>query len=161
MSVPIGLDYVDHVSLAVADLERSLRFYVALTGVEPDLCDERIDGEGLQRVSAAPGLRMRYATLPLRNVEINLIEFSGPGDVPAPRPRQSPGTIHLCFRAGDLDGTVARMRAAGFEFVADPYTVPSFEATPGSVGLRFAYFDDPDGNHLEVISDGDQVPRTR
>ena len=98
---------------------------------------------------------MTYATLQLENVEINLIEFDAAAASGAsPNPRQAPGTMHVGFRVTDIDEVVARMRAAGFDVEMEPYTVPDSEGSPDTVGLRFVYFDDPDGNHLELVSTG-------
>ena len=155
MAAPLGLNCVNHISLAVADIDRSLDFYERLTGVAPESGVQRIAGPGLARVSAAPGLSMTYATLQLENVEINLIEFDAAAASGAsPNPRQAPGTMHVGFRVTDIDEVVARMRAAGFDVEMEPYTVPDSEGSPDTVGLRFVYFDDPDGNHLELVSTG-------
>ena len=57
-----------------------------------------------------------------------------------------PGTGygHIAISAEDLDGTLARLAAAGIEPERPPYTV-------GAGGPRIAFVRDPDGYRVELI----------
>ena len=82
---------IHHASINVADVERSLRFYVDVLGLEP-----------LDR-PAFPFPGAWLAVGPTR--QLHLIE----GDVPPDRGQ------HLAFAVDDLDATVAELRAAGVD----------------------------------------------
>jgi catechol 2,3-dioxygenase-like lactoylglutathione lyase family enzyme len=60
---------------------------------------------------------------------------------------------HYAFLVGDedFDAALARIRAAGFAYWADP-----FHERPGEVntvnGGRGVYFEDPDGHNMELLT---------
>ncbi|WP_166534268.1 VOC family protein [Blastococcus xanthinilyticus] len=110
-----GIDYVE---LTVTDLAAAKRFYAEAFGWE--FTDYRPEYAGIRRGSGdAGGLRL---------------------DAEPPRPG---GPLVLLF-SGDLDRTVAAVRAAGGQVTAGPYEFPG--------GRRF-HFRDPSGNELGVWSE--------
>ncbi|MFF8554565.1 VOC family protein [Streptomyces sp. NPDC015501] len=63
-----------------------------------------------------------------------------------------PGSMHLCFKVDDFDAVYRRMKDAGYDFLGDGYTFVAGEVTPeAALGTKVAYFNDPDGNNLEII----------
>lgn len=148
-----GLDTAAHVGISVSDLDRSVDFYRALTGMEPVVNDERIHGPGFAQSQGLPRTKLRYATFHLRNLGIDLIQFEDPAGEPGESAANRPGSMHLCFQVADLTAVYQRMRAAGYEFLGEPYTFAADDVTPpDAVGTEVAYFNDPDGTNLELIA---------
>ncbi|MEV4754814.1 VOC family protein [Micromonospora sp. NPDC049559] len=142
-----------HVGISVADLDRSVEFYRALTGREPAVRDETMHGMGFAQTQGLPAADLRYATFHLDNLGIDLIQFREPAGAPAQVAANRPGSMHLCFQVDDLAAVYARMREAGVEFLGEPYTFASGEVTPAeALGTEVAYFNDPDGTNLELIA---------
>ena len=88
----------------------------------------------------------------LRDERVRLVERAGDAGGWIDDDRQL-GERHLALYVGDVDGEAARLRAAGVEFTIDPQ-----DAT-GDV--RLAFFRDPDGTLLELLSGPPAYHRTR
>jgi catechol 2,3-dioxygenase-like lactoylglutathione lyase family enzyme len=54
------------------------------------------------------------------------------------------GFKHLALQTDDVDGVAARLKAAGTSFTVEPLDAAG--------GVRLAFFYDPDGNLLELVS---------
>jgi len=129
-----------HASLAVKDLEASLRFYVSLFGFE---CTFRADDltDEVARLTGQRGLACRLAQMkrPGEGV-VELIEFA-PAD--GSRPASGTGTVptgHLAFAVEDLDDALADVGRAGAE--------PLGEIVPFPEG-RCVYCREPGGSVFE------------
>ncbi|MEE6258854.1 VOC family protein [Plantactinospora sonchi] len=150
---PFGLRTAAHVGISVSDLDRSVAFYQALTGVAPVVRDETMRGGGFARAQGLPITRLRYATFHLENLGIDLVQFQEPAGEHASVAANRPGSMHLCFQVDDLRGVHQRMRDAGIEFLGEPYTFVVEEVSPpDAAGTEVAYFNDPDGTNLELIA---------
>jgi glyoxylase I family protein len=63
----------------------------------------------------------------------------------------APGLRHLAFRVDDIDAAAGRLHLAGIKLFSDVQTVPSTQVTyAGGVRKRLVYFQDPEGNLLEL-----------
>jgi predicted enzyme related to lactoylglutathione lyase len=62
------------------------------------------------------------------------------------------GNRHLAFYVGDVDAEAARLHAAGVEFTIEP--------TDATGDVRLAFFFDPDGALLELLSGPPRYHRT-
>jgi catechol 2,3-dioxygenase-like lactoylglutathione lyase family enzyme len=62
------------------------------------------------------------------------------------------GVRHLALYVGDVDAEAARLQAAGVEFTTEPTDVAG--------DVRLAFFHDPDGTVLELISQPPNYHRT-
>jgi glyoxylase I family protein len=113
------LDGIHHVSLNVRDHETARRWYVEKLGLLP------IDRPDF----GFPGSWMAFPD----GRQVHLIEV--PDHV-------APDGQHFAIRVGDIDATVAELRANGVE-VGEPYD------GPGGAG-RQAFLHDPSGNLLEL-----------
>lgn len=128
----IAIAGIDHIVLRVADLERSIRFYCGVLGMDVVKWNDKY---ALVHLSAGASL-------------IDLIAIDGPlgraGGGPAGRENRNVDHICLQVRDFDLAAIRAHLVAHGVE--------------PGAVGERFGaggvgpsiYLTDPDGNGLEL-----------
>jgi catechol 2,3-dioxygenase-like lactoylglutathione lyase family enzyme len=95
--------------------------------------------------------RFYAGVLGVRDPRLRLVEAPGAGDGWVDDDRQL-GLRHLAFYVGDVDAEAARLREAGVEFTIEPR-----DAT-GDV--RLAFFHDPDGTLLELLSGPPAYHRT-
>ena len=121
MSEVIGLH---HVSMVVADSERSLEFYRQVLGLEVDPTRPAL---------AFPGVWLR-----LGDRQLHLLELPNPDPV-AGRPAHGGRDRHTAISVTDLDGFARRLDAAGIAY------------TMSRSGRRALFCRDPDGNAWELI----------
>ena len=97
---------IDHVGIAVDDLEAAVARYRRLLGVEP-VHRERVDDQGVEEVLFAAGLSY-----------IQLLGALGP-DTPVGRSLASrgPGVHHVAYRVDDIEATLEHLRAEGGRLV--------------------------------------------
>jgi len=108
---------IDHVGVAVADLEAARRTWDLLLAQEPEIED-------------VPTQRVRAAMYPCG---IELLAPTAP-DSPISRflDRRGGGIHHVTLRVADLDAQLARLKAAGVALINE-------EAVPGAGGCRVAF----------------------
>lgn len=138
MDVPstAGATGLDHIGVAVADLDHALTLYAAL-GLSPSGFDEADQS--------------RIAFLPIGDTRIELLEGIG-AESPISRfvAKRGPGIHHLCFRVADVHAAHARLKAAGLELL-DPAPRPGahgctvFFVHPRSCGGVLMEFSQPPG----------------
>lgn len=116
---------LNHVSFAVRDLDRSLRFYRDLLGLAP-----------LPR----PDFGVPGAWLEVGDGQIHLIQVPEGADVGTTPGAVSPMAGHTAFHVTDYDATLAALRSAGLE-------VMETSASNGQMWVQ-----DPDGHVIELIS---------
>jgi methylmalonyl-CoA/ethylmalonyl-CoA epimerase len=106
--VTIELTDVDHVGIAVPDLEVAIEEYRRLLGVEPSH-RERVEDQGVEEVLFAVG-----------SSYIQLLGALGP-DTPVGRSLASrgPGLHHVAYRVDDLVAALEHLRAEGAHLVDD------------------------------------------
>jgi len=108
---------VDHVGVAVEDLDAARRVWDALLAETP-------------RVETVPSQKVRAAMYPCR---VELLAATAP-DSPIARflAKRGPGLHHVTLRVTGIDGELARLKAAG---------VPLVNETPvrGAEGARVAF----------------------
>lgn len=112
---------LDHIGIAVTDLQEAIRKYGALFLREPDHL-ERVEG---QKVSVAmfragePAIELLQGTEPESPI-VKYIEKRGPG------------IHHICFRVENLDEAVAEAEKAGMEKIQQ-------NDDRGAGGMRVAF----------------------
>jgi len=156
---------MDHVSLTVRDVERSVEFYSKGLGMKL-----------LRKSVVNPTPDNRYINayvysdhflLELVTAETSASEQQSPGSFQKAM-RGAIGITHLGVRVRDLDAAVARMKAAGAMMIGEPIEVtkdrvetlyfaqgvdPSirYVRSPSKKPWRVALFSDPDGVTIELI----------
>jgi catechol 2,3-dioxygenase-like lactoylglutathione lyase family enzyme len=123
----------DHVAITVRDIERSVAFYRDLLGF--DVLGQLFLNEGTFKIVY---LRSGGAC-------VELFEFRGQAaETAVGVPDTVGGFKHLALQTDDVDGLAASLKAAGTVFTLDPLDAAG--------GVRLAFFRDPDGNLLELVS---------
>lgn len=112
---------LDHVAIAVEDLDRALAEYRSQYGVEP-LYREVVDEQGVEE-----------AMLPVGGSFVQLLRPLGP-DTPVGRflAGRGPGLHHLAFAVADIEAALEHLRSKGVRLV---------DETPrrGGRGARIAF----------------------
>ena len=124
------------ITVACADLDRSLAFYDSLGFVVAPADPARPDEVAL----AAPGGG------PVRLVLARAARVSAP--VGGARPANARGIWRTALLVAELDAAVARLRAAGVPLLSDPQAMAM---GPGVPDLRFVCFRGPDHEVIELI----------
>jgi methylmalonyl-CoA/ethylmalonyl-CoA epimerase len=115
------LTQIDHVGIAVEDLDAAVEHYRRTLGVEPTY-RERIDPQGVEEVLLAVGSSF-----------IQLLGALGP-DTPVGRflERRGPGVHHIGYRVDDVAATLDHLRGEGIELI-------DRTPRPGSRGTTIAF----------------------
>jgi len=106
--VTIELTDIDHVGIAVPDLEAAVDEYRRLLGVEPSH-RERVEDQGVEEVLFAVG-----------SSYVQLLGALGP-DTPVGRSLASrgPGMHHIAYRVDDVAAALTHLRDAGARLIDD------------------------------------------
>ncbi|MEM9533653.1 MAG: methylmalonyl-CoA epimerase [Pseudomonadota bacterium] len=112
---------LDHIAVAVPDLERSIRRFADDFGLTLDHVEDVVDAQA------------QTAFFPLPPTSIELVHpLNGQGPLARYLEKRPGGLHHLCFRSDDIDADVARLRERGYKFLSD---APS----PGAHGCRVIF----------------------
>ena len=117
----ISLVDIDHVGIAVPDLEAAVDEYRRLLGVEPSH-RERVEDQGVEEVF-----------FPVGSSYVQLLGALGP-DTPVGRflATRGPGMHHVAYRVDDIEAALEHLRAEGARLVDD-------HPRPGSRGTLIAF----------------------
>ena len=115
------LTQIDHVGIAVSDLDEAVRNYRRTFGIEP-AHRERMDDQGVEEVLFAVG-----------ESYVQLLGALGP-QTPVGRflQRRGPGVHHVAYRVDSVAEALDDLRAGGVPLVDE-------EPRPGSRGTRIAF----------------------
>lgn len=117
----IELVEIDHVGIAVPDLDAAVEEYRRLLGVEPSH-RERVEDQGVEEV-----------LFPVGSSFVQLLGALGP-DTPVGRSlaRRGPGLHHLAYRVDDVAASLAHLRAEGADLIDE-------QPRPGSRDTLIAF----------------------
>jgi catechol 2,3-dioxygenase-like lactoylglutathione lyase family enzyme len=134
-----------HVSPVVADLDRSMRFYRDLLGLDVSAAP-----------AAGPGLRYFTARVPGMRCGVEPVEFDTVDRQPVRLRMQDPGAVTLILLVRDIDAAFARLKAAGVAVV----TTGGAPVAPSPTSkTRAVIVTDPDGHFVE-LAELDPQPAT-
>ena len=117
----IELVEIDHVGIAVPDLDAAVEEYQRLLGVEPSH-RERVEDQGVEEV-----------LFPLGSSFVQLLGALGP-DTPVGRSlaRRGPGLHHIAYRVDDVAASLAHLHGEGAELIDE-------QPRPGSRDTLIAF----------------------
>lgn len=123
---------VDHIAVMTTDVERAARFYTEVLGFKETFRLETPHSGTIVFVS-------------VNGTKLELFGGGKPKD-----PGEGEGKVgfpHVALLVDDVDAEHERLSALGVEFDTPP--------TDAEAGIRLAFFKDPDGNRLEIITFGE------
>ena len=112
---------IDHIGIAVSNLQESLSFWEKSLGIEL---------HGIEEVAEQ---KVRTAFLPIDDTEIELLESTSPDSSVAKFiEKHGEGLHHIAIRVDDIDATLAELKAKGVKLI---------DETPrnGAGGARIAF----------------------
>jgi methylmalonyl-CoA/ethylmalonyl-CoA epimerase len=112
---------LDHIAIAVPDLDVAIKRFMEDFGLPFD---------GTEDVEAA---KTTTAFFPLPPTNIELVHpLRGEGAIAKYLEKKPGGLHHLCFRSDNLEEDIARLKAKGYQFLAD-------EPSPGAHNSRVIF----------------------
>lgn len=131
---------LDHIAIAVPDLEASIKRFMEDFGLEFN---------GTEDVEAA---KTSTAFFPLPPTSIELVHpLRGEGPIAKYLEKKGGGMHHLCFRSDNIEEDIARLKAKGYQFLSDG---PSDGAHNSKV--IFIHPKSCDGVLIEINQPGDE-----
>jgi glyoxylase I family protein len=132
----IRVTELDHIVLNVGDIERSLRFYTGVLGLQAERVDEFKAGQ-----VGFPSVRINRDTI------IDLFPTQSGGDGRGDAGKKEGNLNHFCLVVGqeDFSGLVDYLTQHGISIGAGPVSRWGARGRATSV-----YFLDPDGNEIEI-----------
>ncbi len=150
LSGKFGIMRVNHINIVVADMERSLAFYVGLLGMRVTF-EAELTGEWIETVSGLPGATARcvFCQPSGGGTRFELLHYQTPPGQALPENAlaNTRGLRHVALEVDDLDALCARLQAANTLFVSPPVPVP-FSVM--GIRKRLCYLRDPDGALVEI-----------
>ena len=147
---------IDHIGIAVPDIEAATEFLVAAFGAETIYETLQQDGEP----QAGPEAEMKLGLAPQARIEairmlhlcsgpgIELFQISAPDQRPAARGSDL-GFQHFAIYVDDIASATTRFAAAGGELLSGPHPLPNLE---GGIGNTFRYGRTPWGTVIEFVT---------
>ncbi|MCX2981223.1 methylmalonyl-CoA epimerase [Halieaceae bacterium IMCC14734] len=112
---------LDHIAIAVPDLDKAIKRFMEDFGLPFD---------GTEDVEAA---KTTTAFFPLPPTNIELVHpLRGEGAIAKYLEKKPGGLHHLCFRSDNLEEDIERLKAKGYQFLAD-------EPSPGAHNSRVIF----------------------
>jgi catechol 2,3-dioxygenase-like lactoylglutathione lyase family enzyme len=122
---------IDHTTISVSDIQRSVAFYTTYLGFT-------IDHEML-----IPESRLRIVFLRLGDTILELFGVAAVSGIMVSEVNEIVGYKHICLLVDSVDREYARLARAGVFFRIPPTTIQD--------SVRIAFLKDPDGMDIELI----------
>ena len=122
------LDKIEHIALAVEDLDAAIAHYRDVWGIEA-VGRERVEDQGVEEVM-----------LPVGDSFVQLLGATGPDTIVARfLKRRGEGLHHIAYEVDDLDGTLTALKERGVRLID--------EAPRQGARDQLVAFVDPKSNH--------------
>lgn len=123
---------VDHIGIAVKNLDETLKFYTDILGLQ------------LQGTEVVEEQKVRVAFLPVGDTEVELLE-STTDDGPIAKfiEKNGEGVQHIAFKVDDIEAAIEEMKAKGMMMIDDK---PRY----GAGGARIAFMH-PKSTHRVLV----------
>lgn len=149
---------VFHFSFTVSDIERSIRWYTDVLGLEL-VHRQRSETDYVRTFVGYPDAVLEVAMFKLPGIEprhsthmLELVEYVAPAGETLDLRTVNTGVAHLAFMVDDVHARHRRLVEQGVEFVSPPVAI-----TEGANAGGFTcYFHDPDGITLEIMQPAPQ-----
>jgi catechol 2,3-dioxygenase-like lactoylglutathione lyase family enzyme len=134
--------------LTVADMESTIRFWHGLLGFDLKGNMEFASNPAILDLTGAPHAKNRelVATVPGTKALIAFYEYKGIERTPFHLRVPDPGAPAVALRVTDIDGLLARMRAAGIQVTSKNGELVQFSPT-----IRNIFVVDPNGLNIELF----------
>lgn len=97
---------IDHIGIAVNNLEETLKFYTEVLGLE------------CQGTEVVEEQKVRVAFLPVGDTEVELLESTDPtGPIAKFIEKNGEGVQHIAFRVDDIEEAIAYMQEKGMKMI--------------------------------------------
>ena len=139
-----------HTGFVVRSLERSLRFYTDVLGMRIEREPRETNSPWLAQVVGYPAVRIKMAYVGVGDGHsIELLEYVTPAGQPQPGlyDRNRPGSAHAAMVVDSVAEWREKLEAAGLK----PFGPREVRDLPYPWGRLAIYFQDPDGNWLEMV----------
>jgi lactoylglutathione lyase len=142
---------IHHTALNVTDMDRSLKFYKNILGLEAMFEPQEASGEQFERATEIPGAKIKFTMLKIGGGDtfIELIQYVNPQAKPNELKISDTGAPHVAFRVDNIDEAKANLESKGVKFNSDPVRIVAGPLK----GRSFVYFKDPDGLTLELFEE--------
>lgn len=121
---------IDHTRMRVNDLEKTVRFYKEVLGLQET-----------GRHKSPRGSELVYLKAPNSEEELEICYFPASGPVSVPE-----DLVHVAFEVDDFDALEKHLKAKGIAFSDGPHR--------SSTGSIFAFIDAPEKYEIELICRG-------
>lgn len=137
-----------HHSFTVSDMDRSIRFYRDLLGLELIQDAVRANLEAYDKLVGFKHVDLRIAMLREKEGDfiLELIQYRNPPAQGRALQNYYVGASHICFLVDDIEGEYKRLSAAGVRFNSPPVDIIRDE----KLVSRALYLFDPDGITVEL-----------
>jgi glyoxylase I family protein len=135
---------VAHIGIPVSDMERSLRFYHGVLGLQIIESGES-SSEQISTGVQVPNARIKTTLLDVGNTQLELLQYASPAGRPFNRQNNDVGTTHVNFQVADIRVTYEKLQSFGV-----PCNTPPIRSGD-SPGWGWFYARDPDGIPVEFF----------
>ncbi|HET6509155.1 MAG TPA: VOC family protein [Baekduia sp.] len=143
-AIPAAGTGLNHMGLAVADLDRAHDFYVNVVGMREEGLSE-IASESFDRLMGDQGLRIRFWYLSLDGFRLQLVRYlDGAGEGLTLRHNRG-GCPHLCFAVADARAKHDEIARRGDVKILSEVVTSRY----GDMVAHSFYVEDPDGMPIE------------
>lgn len=133
-----------HVGIGVKDLEKSIRFYTEVMGMEEDYRAHN-EGEKISRIVGVEDAFIDVCMVKKNDLRLELLAYKSANadEHLSPIKQDAIGLTHLAFLVDDVDKEYERIKSLGYQFNAPPMVAREN-------GPKITYFTGPDNVIIEI-----------